>query len=67
MARVPHIPHPAGSSYDRDRRGVNAEIERLDRKRYEPQPELPLVRLDLEKAAWWRPGTAWLDQTVPAP
>ena len=61
MARVPVAPRQSGGSYDRDRRQVRAELERLDRKRFAPPPAIPFVRVEPEPVEEWPPGTAWLD------
>ena len=61
MARVPVAPRPSGGSYDRDRRQVRAEIERLDRKKHAPAPARPFVHVEPEASENWGPGEAWLD------
>jgi hypothetical protein len=64
MARVPVTPR--SPSYDRDRRDVQADIERLDRRQRELE-QVPFVRVSPYPVHLWPTGTLWLDTLTIGP
>ena len=60
MGYVPKSPRRL-RSYDTDRRDLQADITRIDRKRIDPAPVVQLVKVEPEPSEHWPPGTAWLD------
>lgn len=62
MGFVPTSPRRR-STYDGDRRRINADLARLQRRRSQPPVKKPLVRLQAAPSDGWPSGTAWLKQT----
>lgn len=70
MGFVPSTPRRrrgAYGSHDADQRATRADIARIERRRHQPQPPAPLVKLDPAPVEWWPPGTAYLLDPPPAP